>query len=354
MLLTSDTRKSLIDALLLNMYAEKNIGYAFGKTGIALTLLNVSRKAGQQYEYLENHAVSLLEETLAVDIDLPTFANGNAGIGFALHNIITDGLVDADYNDLFSAQHKNVISYIKNLMYNEKDSFEYTDYLFFIEAVKERISDNDMSICHNILIYLINKSFDVYESRQNSWVEKTSYYVLAIRLMAVINALQSYRAEYVENFLDILHRNAVRLHEEDCICPYPIYYIYLCLTEQHCSDARYANMIYRMFEESLKNIVVETLSFKELIDIVYLLLRIKFMSNNAYGDILSKKITEVVFMFTDDDQIKFEYKLKRTLFNIAGYNMGIYGGLCRLLILDCFWDEMSKGIYPECMTKLFL
>lgn len=35
MLLTSDTRKSLIDALSLNMYAERNMGYAFGKAGIA-------------------------------------------------------------------------------------------------------------------------------------------------------------------------------------------------------------------------------------------------------------------------------------------------------------------------------
>ena len=47
MLLTSDTRKSLIDALSLNMYAERNMGYAFGKTGIALTLLNVAHKFGR-------------------------------------------------------------------------------------------------------------------------------------------------------------------------------------------------------------------------------------------------------------------------------------------------------------------
>lgn len=73
MLLTSDTRKSLIDALSLNMYADRNMGYAFGKTGIALTLLNVAHKFGRQYEYLEDHAVSLLEETLAVNIEQPTF-----------------------------------------------------------------------------------------------------------------------------------------------------------------------------------------------------------------------------------------------------------------------------------------
>lgn len=72
-LLTSDTRKSLIDALSLNMCAGRNMGYAFGKTGIALTLLNVAHKFGRQYEYLEDHAVSLLEETLAVNIEQPTF-----------------------------------------------------------------------------------------------------------------------------------------------------------------------------------------------------------------------------------------------------------------------------------------
>ena len=63
MLLTSNIRAQLIDVLLLNIYAEKRVGYAVGKTGMAVTLLNVSRKLGQQYEYLEDHAISVLEET---------------------------------------------------------------------------------------------------------------------------------------------------------------------------------------------------------------------------------------------------------------------------------------------------
>ena len=87
MLLTSNIRARLIDVLLLNIYAEKRVGYAVGKTGMAVTLLNVSRKLGQQYEYLEDHARSVLEETLAMEMEEPAFMNGNAGIGFGLHEI---------------------------------------------------------------------------------------------------------------------------------------------------------------------------------------------------------------------------------------------------------------------------
>lgn len=354
MLLTSDTRKSLIDALSLNMYAERNMGYAFGKTGIALTLLNVAHKFGRQYEYLEDHAVSLLEETLAVNIEQPTFANGNAGIGFALNHIIDNRLIDADYADLFSARHENIVSAIKNLTYNENDSFDYADYLFFIGSVGESFADSDMSICQNRLVSLINKCFDTYESRLDTWQARNMYYVFSIRLMAVINALQSYRCEYAEHFFDIILRNAIRLHDDDYICPYSVFYIYLYLTELHLLDSKYTDTVSRMFEECLKNIIAETLSFRELIDVVYLLSRIRSLPNNVYGAALSEKVTEVLSKFTDDDKNKMEYKLKRTLFDTAGYNLGIYGGLCRLLILDCFWDDMSKGDYPERMTELFL
>lgn len=352
MLLTSNIRARLIDVLLLNIYAEKRVGYAVGKTGMAVTLLNVSRKLGQQYEYLEDHAISVLEETLAMEMEEPAFMNGNAGIGFGLHEIITDKLIDGDYDELFASRHDKVIAQIKALEYDEKNPFDCLDYLFFVNAVEDRISCEDKALCDNVLERLVDSHMSRFQSEFVRWNVRNMYYVFAIRLMAVINSLQSYSNGYFRRCRDLLLNNEMRLHTDDYISQYPIYYSYLYLTDLSFSRNEHSDESARLFDESLKNIITETLSFKELADVVYLSLRIKSVTDNRRKDLLSETIDRVTFEFTDDDIDRFECKLNKTMFASSDYNLGIYGGLCRLLILDCFWADMVDGVFPKSLTRL--
>ncbi len=352
MLLTCEIRNAIIDVLLLNIYSERNAGYASGKSGLALTLLNVAHYMGSKYEYLEDHSLSLLEEVLAMNIDLPTFMNGNAGIGFVLNSIINNRLIDADYSDLFSKQTTDIITTIKVKKHDDDISAECLDYMFFINAIQNRISQDDISTCNDILISLIDSRLKKFEKRLESGMARNEYYPFAIRLMAAINALQAYQDKYAIHAFNIIRKNEFLFHELDYICQYPIYYFYLYLTDKCIYRQNVSASINQMFDESLKNIFTETMSFKELIDSVYLLSRIKAISADN-KNMLSTTMYKMLSAFTDSDKTSFESKLKQTLYRSAGYNIGISGGLSRLLILDCFWDDMTKGVFPRDMTLLF-
>lgn len=353
MLLTADIRNNIIDVVLINMYTENNAGYAFGKTGIALTLLNIASRFKSRYAYLEEHAVALLEEILALNIDIPSFMNGNAGIGFALNQSISNALIDADFLDLFATRQNDIINYIKSMTsFDDEKYFDYLDYMFFTEALENRISSKDIYECQEILLIHINTYIDLHISNIDTWIYRRQYYAFAIKLMSLINSLQSYNSKYAKYFLSKIWQNELKLSRQGYVCPYITYYCYMLISTMEMKQYVYADLIAikNISIENLKNIIPEILSFKELIDVSYLLLQIKGKVKDIDCDNI---INNVISQYIDTDKIRIENKIKHTLFDSAGYNIGIYGGLSRLLILDCFWDDMFDGKFQDHITKLF-
>ena len=91
--------KKLTDYVLLNACSVTSRGLHNGKAGFALSLFKVGEWL--QDSYIEEQAFELLQESLLGKSGDISFENGWAGIGYVLRYLIDNGLVDADFDELF-------------------------------------------------------------------------------------------------------------------------------------------------------------------------------------------------------------------------------------------------------------
>ncbi len=118
----------LCQFLLLNAYALPSSGLSQGKAGIALTLFVASRLLGK--ESYENHAFNLLQEALLSKTEDVSFSSGLSGIGYVLYYLISEGYIEADFDELFGDKKKWILERIESLNKQGKDvSLDVTSFL---------------------------------------------------------------------------------------------------------------------------------------------------------------------------------------------------------------------------------
>lgn len=129
-LISEEIVRKISDYLLINGVSVASSGLMGGKAGICLSLFELSRMLNDSI--LEDHAYNLLQEALVSKNENTDFANGLAGIGYALMYLIENKFVDADFDELFGENHKKIVDAL-----DKKGSISSPlDLFYLIEANK--------------------------------------------------------------------------------------------------------------------------------------------------------------------------------------------------------------------------
>ena len=132
--------RKIANSILLNSSSIEASGLYNGKSGVSIALFEASKYL--QDDNLEDVAFSMIKESIIAENNDISFENGLSGIGYALIHLIEGGFLEADYNELFGNQHKNILRLIELLAKNEIDLSNYVKVVFYIKRY-ERFFDGD-------------------------------------------------------------------------------------------------------------------------------------------------------------------------------------------------------------------
>lgn len=130
--------RKIANSILLNSSSIETSGLYNGKSGVSIALFEASKYL--QDDNLEDVAFSMIKEAIITENNDISFENGLSGIGYALIHLIEGGFLEADYNELFGNQHKNILRLIELLGKNEIDLSNYVKVVFYIKRY-ERFFD---------------------------------------------------------------------------------------------------------------------------------------------------------------------------------------------------------------------
>lgn len=99
--------KAMAEYVMLNSAAAESTSLFYGRAGMSICLFETARFLND--DYIEDHAFTLLKQSL-VSVEKDTsFDKGMSGVGYALSYLIRNGFIDADFNEIFQKQHNTIV-----------------------------------------------------------------------------------------------------------------------------------------------------------------------------------------------------------------------------------------------------
>lgn len=151
----------IADHLLLNVDNITAYGLYTGKAGVALALFESSRFLHDNA--MEDVAFSILQESLIRKTDDIGFENGLSGVGYALTYLIQQKFIDADFDEIFSAQHKTIIEGLCDIDKHPDKLMAASKAIYFLSSV-QKLGKTDKQI--NDIVSKIIKGMELYLSLQ--------------------------------------------------------------------------------------------------------------------------------------------------------------------------------------------
>lgn len=338
-LFTKESFSKMIEALLLNAHAVIPAGYANGKVGISLILFELTKFT--KNEYLEEHAYNLLKEVLSYDITDTSFKHGKAGIAFTIDYLINNELLDADYNELYQIEHQFILEDIKQIEYNPKNYLKHTDYFFFVNALSNHFTKEELNHYNGILSQYINS----FLNENFNVLEIGAYYSFVSRLFSICNSISCIPQSIKQSFIQRIQENEEKFKKQDFICTNPLYPLKKTIYSELNSSQ------FPQHNNPVTDIIVEYLNVKEKIDLIYDIYRLYSLNKKYdYRDFAKK----VLISLTNDDVNKQEQILLNTIFSKDESTFGIEMGLSRILLLHINWESINKGTFQEKTNRLFI
>lgn len=132
--------RDLADYLLLNAHALSSSGLMQGRAGIALSLFETA--ALLHDAYLEEQAFELLRQALLTRTEQIDMSSGLGGIGYALLHVVRGKLLDADFEELFGNQCRQIEEQMELKLHKAGyNGFELLDLALFWNAQERSMAD---------------------------------------------------------------------------------------------------------------------------------------------------------------------------------------------------------------------
>jgi hypothetical protein len=317
----------------------------YGKAGIALTLFELAKYLNS--EQIENHAFNLLQEILTYNIKNDGFSHGKAGMAFTLQYLIKYCLLDADYAEIYGEKHKNIIEKISALEYNEYETADYIDYLFFIEN-SDYISKCDYEKSQKILAGCIYKTMEKFNKKMKP-DDFSFFYSYSSRLLYISTWIRE--KEIHIDFFNCIEQIREKLVSND-ICEDPLFALHFYLYGAVHKEEDIMQKGKEMINNCMKNISPVTLTtLRQRIDAIVCVFKIyTFDRTIDYRNVAY----EIFNSMTDSDIVLFERKIARIIHKGKNLDYGLGFGFSRLLILLIYWDQMLQGIFIDNIEKLLI
>ncbi|MDR0559539.1 MAG: hypothetical protein LBG92_05175 [Prevotellaceae bacterium] len=327
------------DVLLLNGYTVNTNGFAYGKTGIALTLFEIAEYLDSDRIY--DHAVNLFQEVLACEVSNTDFVNGKAGIAFALQYLIKRRLLDADYMELYGKCHRDIIKKISQLQYSESEYASFLGYFLFIET-SDCLSATDYIKLSEIIRNCIFRFLTGFNTENN-----TTDFVVISELLHAIICIQKPYGDFIleiERIFNKLILKNVNEPDTDTLLFLLQFYIYGALHEQPDIMKNTEKVL-----ETLPNISTANFTLRQLTDIIIYILRIYRLNNHIDYRATAYKIMDSII---SGDIDSFEQKTVRLIRNGNSLNFGLGYGFCRLLTCCLYLNKSTQNLFNDDLIKL--
>lgn len=334
--------------MLLNVYSLPQMGFVYGKAGIALTLFELSGFKNE--EAYEEYAYDLLKEVLTYKLENKNFAYGTAGIGYVLDYLIKNRFLDADYQELFGKQHQEILDEILyNLEDTQYDKYHYADFLFWVESLAEHIDEEMLESCEYVLtLHILNALVWFESSRKLSPSGISVFYDYASKLLAVCNSCRV-PDKCSNRFIVKIKHVLERLCANDIICSEPLLGFQLYIYGVSRNQDELVEIGKKMIDRAIKDLYPSILNFKQKIDLAYHMLRVYHLDRTLDYRYKAKELMNIL----KEEKVEvFEGKLMKAICSGVLPNLGCGQGLCRLLLLNIFWDKMEQGEWPDHITEL--
>lgn len=323
----------LVDYILLNACSVNSTGLYNGKSGLSLTLFEVSRYLKD--EYLEDHAFNLLKESLLSKNEDIGFENGLAGVGYTLLYLMKNKFICADFNELFGEQHKKISKRLKEGRMQKMTKYLISNLriIYYLVLSIQEANDNEAV---NTITYI---SFEVEESliKQMKEIEQGSHLCSKEDLLYAFHLYLKIanNCPYIlpsTKLLDIYTRLYIK---NKLICNFHIGYYLSNIADKLC-DNELQNIGKENKRNALKNIYIKTIPLSQQIDLLYLLRQEKHYYENEIK-LLERGFLDVTKL--DIFETNILHCISPSNF-IAGYQHGI----ARLLLYEVYRnsDKLRK------------
>ena len=144
-----------------------------GRSGLSVCLFEISRFLKEKS--IENYAFKLLKQSLLSNTKDISIDYGLSGVGFALHYLIENKFVQADFNELFHDKHLHIIdktSKLDNKNMSENDMLKYLKLNLYISRIYNgKDSSAIQSFNHSCLSYFSSKWERAYKKQKTIDIE---------------------------------------------------------------------------------------------------------------------------------------------------------------------------------------
>lgn len=241
----------------------KTLGLYNGKAGLALSLFEVSRYL--QDEEIENKAFGLLQESLLGRTKDCSFENGLSGIGYVLLYLMENGMVEADFEEMFGEKHEKIIGSFDTIDKEPDALLNALKMIYYLSSVKKmkgndrRMDDMIRKIKEGAELYLSVHFFDFKDIRYIQ--DKTT----VLKIFAAYLKLIDYSGEI--RFSKSLLDGYARLYRDGKITSSVVAGHYLKKISFANNMDAYGDIIDDNIARAIRNIHPEILMFGEKIDL---------------------------------------------------------------------------------------
>lgn len=206
--------RKIVNSILLNSSSIEASGLYNGKSGVAIALFEASKYL--QDDYLEDIAFSMIKESIITENNDISFENGLSGIGYALIHLIEGGFLEADYNELFENQHKNILRAVEILGKNETDlsnhikvAFYIKRYIRFLDGDCNSLSaiDKLLKASEHIILHSLSVFNDIIDNNdKNSIIQKIEDFLYVV----TYSQNYSYAKTVAEVYLQLYEQGKIK------------------------------------------------------------------------------------------------------------------------------------------------
>ncbi len=151
----------------------KKPGMTEGRSGLSVCLFEIARFLKEKT--LENYAFKLLKQSLLSNTKDISIDYGLSGVGFALHYLIENKFVQADFGEIFHDKHLHIIDKIlklDNKNMSEKDMLEHLKLNLYLSRIyngKDSLAIQSFNHC--CLLYFSSKWEQAYKKQKTIDIE---------------------------------------------------------------------------------------------------------------------------------------------------------------------------------------
>ncbi|WP_336617545.1 hypothetical protein [Bacteroides acidifaciens] len=258
--------KTLVDFMLLHGCFIENPGLMTGKAGLVLGLFEATY-IDKRVE-IEEIAFDFLQEVLAWEFKEYSFKRGKAGVVCGLLYLIENGFIECDFQELYGAEFKETLCYVKKLDIKKTNVDDCIGYIIYLFVIKDKITISEFEEIWNILSLILD---DYCQFIPKNPIELRFFYCYAAKIFAIYNLIDNNYRHYLEKPLNSILTIHMHIQENAYICINIKFAFQLFRYSKICKDNALFAQSQSLMKTIFHNSVINALSLEEIIDQFYII-----------------------------------------------------------------------------------